>query len=128
MRIVDADGKALWVQTDDSWKYTLNGPIIFDSVHNGESYDAGKEMDWTSSDFDDSNWEAAHQVSGPKGEMVAQLMPPIRVIDTLSPKKQWEINDSTFMYDLGQNITGWANIKVKGPANARVKIRYGERR
>ena len=128
LRIVDAEGKALWVQTDDSWKYTLNGPIIFDSVHNGESYDAGKEMvDWTSPDFDDANWEAAHQVSGPKGKMVAQIMPPIRVIDTLSPKNQWEINDSTFMYDLGQNITGWANIKVKGPANARVKIRYGER-
>ncbi|WP_339714516.1 family 78 glycoside hydrolase catalytic domain [Cyclobacterium amurskyense] len=128
LRIVDAEGKALWIHTDESWKYTLNGPIIFDSVHNGESYDAGEEMEgWTSPDFDDSNWEAAHQASGPKGEMVAQLMPPIRVIDTLSPKNQWEINDSTFMYDLGQNITGWANIKVKGPANARVKIRYGER-
>jgi alpha-L-rhamnosidase len=31
------------------------------------------------------------------------------------------------MYDLGQNITGWARIKVKGSAGDTVRLRYGER-
>lgn len=54
-------------------------------------------------------------------------MPPIRVIDQLEPLDTWDINDSVSMVDLGQNITGWANLKVKGPAGSQVKVRYGER-
>lgn len=128
LKIVDEAGNEHWIYTNDSWKFTLDGPIRFDSVHNGETYDARKEMkDWTMPGFEAHNWKTAHSVSGPKGKMVAQVMPPIRVIQSLEPKAHWSINDSTLMYDFGQNITGWANFRIKGPANSMVKIRYGER-
>jgi len=128
LKIVDTEGAEHWIYTDGSWKFTLDGPILFDSVHNGETYDAGKEMNsWNMADFEANDWKIAHLVRGPKGKMVAQVMPPIKVIQSLEPKAQWAIDDSTLMFDLGQNITGWANIKVKGPAHSKVKIRYGER-
>lgn len=44
LKIVDAEGNEHWIYSNDSWKFTLDGPIIFDSVHNGETYDAGKRI------------------------------------------------------------------------------------
>jgi alpha-L-rhamnosidase len=128
LKVVDFEGNERWFHTNDSWKFNINGPIIFDSVHNGETYDASKEMEgWAMPEFKEEGWETAHLVTGPKGKMVAQVMPPIKIIQSMPVQNRWEINDSTIMFDFGQNITGWANIKVKGTAGSRVKIRYGER-
>ncbi|WP_375582870.1 family 78 glycoside hydrolase catalytic domain [Cyclobacterium xiamenense] len=128
LKVVDTAGKEYWITTGADWKFSLDGPIIFDGVHNGESYDARKEMQgWAAPGFADDSWHPAHEISGPKGKMSAQLMPPIRQVQSLKAVHQWEVNDSTLMLDFGQNLTGWADIRVNGPAGPRVKMRYGER-
>ncbi len=125
--ITTENGKEILVATDSTWRFS-EGPILFNGVHNGETYDARKELgDWANNGFDDDDWKNALEVPGPQGKLSAQLMPPIRIIDQLSPSDTWHINDSVSMIDLGQNITGWAKLKVKGPAGGQVKIRYGER-
>ncbi|WP_162415893.1 alpha-L-rhamnosidase [Cyclobacterium roseum] len=126
--IVDQQGREHLVKTDATWKVTQSGPIIFDGVHNGETYDARKELgNWSEAAYKDESWQAAIPIEGPQGKLSAQVMPPIRVTGKLKPKTSWEVNDSTEMLDFGQNLTGWANIRVAGPAGSRVKMRYGER-
>ncbi|WP_162340527.1 glycoside hydrolase family 78 protein [Cyclobacterium salsum] len=126
--IVDQQGREHLVKTDATWKVTQSGPIIFDGVHNGETYDARKELgNWSEAAYEDESWQAAIPIGGPQGKLSAQVMPPIRVTGKLKPKTSWEVNDSTLMLDFGQNLTGWANIRVAGPAGSRVKMRYGER-
>jgi alpha-L-rhamnosidase len=121
------DGRQVFITSDGTWKFST-GPIIFDGIHNGETYDARLENDgWHLPGFDDSNWNAAMEVKGPAGKLSAQLMPPIRITDTIAPAKTWQINDTVTMIDLGQNITGWASIRVKGPRGSMVTLRYGER-
>ncbi|WP_439484185.1 family 78 glycoside hydrolase catalytic domain [Cyclobacterium plantarum] len=128
LEIVDQQGREHLVKTDATWKVTQSGPIIFDGVHNGESYDARKEMQgWATPGFADGSWQHAIEISGPEGKPSAQVMPPIRMIQSLKTIKQWEVNDSTLMLDFGQNLTGWARIRINGPAGSRIKMRYGER-
>ena len=125
--ITDNEGNIQVIASDESWKFR-NGPIVFNSIHNGETYDARKELgDWMAFSFNDNDWKPALLIPGPNGRMSAQVMPPIRIIDELLPVNSWQVNDTVSMVDLGQNITGWAKIKVKGPPGSRVKLKYGER-
>jgi alpha-L-rhamnosidase len=125
--ITTEDGNQQIVTTDQSWKFS-EGPIVFNGIHNGETYDARRELGpWSEAGYKDETWQNALTIPGPAGALSAQIMPPIRVTGHFEPAKTWQVNDSVTMYDLGQNITGWANIKLKGPEGSRVKIRYGER-
>ncbi len=121
------NGKEKVVASDETWKFST-GPIVFDGIHNGETYDARLELgNWNQAGYDDSGWQNALEVEGPGGKFSAQLMPPIRITGSINPVDTWKLNDTVSMVDLGQNITGWARIKVKGPAGSMVKLRYGER-
>ena len=125
--ITGTDGEKTIVTSDETWRQST-GPIVFDGVHNGETYDARLEIDgWNEPGFDDTRWEPALVTEGPGGKLSAQLMPPIRVIDSIPPVDSWRINDSVMMFDLGQNITGWARIRVTGAEGSMVTLRYGER-
>jgi len=109
------------------WKVT-RGPIVFDALRNGEHYDARLELDgWLTPGYDDSAWKAAAQVAGPGGVLEPQLMPPCQVMRTLPAADSWTLPSGETVYDLGQNITGWARIAVSGARGAEVTIRYGER-
>jgi len=125
--VTDENGSTMIVKSDENWKFSI-GPIVFDGVHNGETYDARLELGcWNHTGFDDSAWNQAVMVEGPKGVLSSQMMPPARIIQTLSPGNTWQINDTVTMVDLGQNITGWAAIKVQGPKGSQVTLRFGER-
>ena len=125
--ITGIDGTKSIITSDGTWKQSA-GPIVFDGVHNGETYDARLEIaGWNEPGFDDASWFPAIVTDGPGGKLSSQVMPPIRVIDSISPVDSWRINDTVMMFDLGQNITGWARIKVAGPIGSMVTLRYGER-
>ena len=48
------------------------GPIIYDSIYNGETYDARLEkLGWSSAGYDDSNWSFAGKVSGPMNAILS---------------------------------------------------------
>lgn len=59
------DGSCDTFSTDTDWK-AMVGPIQFDNVYGGESYDARLEMDdWCKPGFDDSTWQQAVQLDAP---------------------------------------------------------------
>ena len=82
-----ADGRSQSISTDTQWK-TSTGPILFDSIYGGETYDARLEKpDWTAADFDDSGWASAIRVEPPLGKLAAQMMPPIKADEIIKPVK-----------------------------------------
>ncbi len=126
MRIELADGKRINIASSPSWK-VKNGPITSDSVYDGETYDARLETPgWDRPGFDDSEWATAQAVVGPKGVLSAQMMPPIRVADTIAPVAITNRAPGVYVYDLGQNISGWAELRVSGPRGAAVTLRFSE--
>jgi len=121
-----ADGKTVSVASENSWK-VAKGPIVNDSVYDGEIYDARRELPgWDLPGFDDSAWSAAQTVEGSKGTLSAQMMPPIRVIDSIVPVTLANPRPGVFVYDLGQNLSGWAELRVRGPRGAEVRLRFSE--
>lgn len=114
-------GKTL-LRSDNTWKYTYDGPITFDGLRNGEVYDARKEMPgWAENGFDDSNWQNAVVVPGPGGVLFEQTSPLCRV-KGLFPMKEI----SPGVYDCAQNIAGRAEITVRGDAGAEIILKYSD--
>lgn len=127
LRIVHTDGSVTTVASDDTWQGST-GPIVRDGVRNGEIYDARLEMPgWDTSAFDASAWKPAEVTQAPAGRLRAQMMPPVRVHQTLTPISVAEPQAGVFLFDIGQSVAGWAKLLVSGPAGTEVTLRYGER-
>ncbi len=120
------DGSTQTIVSDETWK-AGDGPILRNSVYLGELYDARKEAQgWDRAGFDDSHWESAVVTGQPLGELRAEDAPPIRVTRSFPAVKMAEPKPGVRIFDLGQNFGGWVRLKVKGPAGAHVRMRYGE--
>ncbi|HTE19919.1 MAG TPA: glycoside hydrolase family 78 protein, partial [Armatimonadota bacterium] len=127
VRIEYADGRQEIVATDESWK-TAPGPVVWDSIYAGESYDARAEKaGWDTPGYDDSGWESAKRVPPPGGVVSAQQIEPIKVTETLTSVMMIEPKPGVYLFDMGQNLSGHALLTVAGPAGREVTLRYGER-
>ena len=125
--VVFADGSSRMVVTDGTWRIG-NSPTIFDSIRNGETYDARLETpNWDSPRTNDADWPLARVVAGPGGSLKAQMMPPIKVTATLKPVRLTQPRPGVYVFDIGQNMAGWAQLKVAGPAGTKVVAKYAER-
>lgn len=121
------DGTKETIISDSTWKVS-SGPIVFDGIRNGETYDAGLEkLSWNTPDYNDADWQPVEVVPGPKGKLVAQMLPPIKITKTLKPVKITEPKPGVYVFDMGQNMAGWAKLKVKGPAGTKILMRHEER-
>ena len=102
------------VVSDGTWK-TILGPVIGDGVYDGEVYDARRETPvGTRRGFADSGWSAAQVVEGSAGIRSSQMMPPIRVVDTIVPVRLTSPHPGVYIFDMGQNMSGWARLRVHG--------------
>ena len=66
-------------------------------------------------------------VSAPQGLLRAQTHEPIRVVDVRPPGRRSLPAPGIIVYDIGQNLTGWAEIKVSAPADTAIEIFYSEK-
>lgn len=119
-------GQRAEVVTDATWK-VRQGPIVADSIYDGETYDARLETPgWDRPGFVDAGWQAATLVDPPKGVLSAQMMPPIRVTDTIIPLKMTNPRPGVYVFDMGQNFAGWCRLRVRGPRGTVVRLRHAE--
>ncbi len=126
LRIVteDRDGGRSMVSSDESWRAS-HGPLLENGLYYGERYDARLEMDgWDSPGFDDGDWERAAAVPG--YPLVSQAMAPIRVTRTLAAERVSRPAPGVHVFDFGQNMSGWARLRVEGPRGTEVRLRYAE--
>jgi alpha-L-rhamnosidase len=127
LRVVLADGSVVTLATDESWRAST-GPMLFDAIRNGHIYDARLEMPgWDTASFDDSAWAQPAVVAAPKGTLRAQMCPPMKVTETIRPVKITETRPGVWLFDMGQNMAGWAQLRVSGPAGTKVTMVYSER-
>ena len=126
LKIRYADGAVENIVSDAEWK-TAGGPVVYDDTRHGELYDAREEKPgWDCPGYDDSSWPAASPIEW-NARLEAQTMPPIRSFTPLEPVRTYESLNSSVIYDLGRQITGWAGVTVSGPEGAKVLVEYCER-
>jgi alpha-L-rhamnosidase len=121
------DGRFESVVTDESWRYTTDGPIRFSSLYNGEIYDGRMEMPgWNEVGFDDSKWDSAILTDFAGTNLVWQPDDPIRITKELKPVNLIEPEPGVYVFDLGQNMVGWCRLRVKGARGSEIIMRHGE--
>lgn len=122
-----ADGTTGTLSTDGTWKCST-GPILFDSLYEGENYDARLEKpDWATASYDDSKWEPVSIMEAPRGKLTAQQVEPIRVMQTTAPAKLTQPKPGLFVFDFGQNLTGVPQLSIDVPAGTKLDMQCGER-
>lgn len=127
LHIVYTDGTTSNIDSDESWKGTADGPIRANNEYDGEEYDATKEMPgWNDIGFDDKKWLKAEFVQEPVGKYQAQMNDNIRVMKALSPVRIQKMPGGKYILDMGQNMVGWLQIKVKGLKGQQIKLRFAE--
>lgn len=124
--IENADGTSRMVCSDASWKLS-DSPILESSLYDGETYDARLEQPgWDAPGFDDHSWRAATVHPPTAAVLVASASPTVREIEELKPLAMTEPTPGAFVFDLGQNMVGWARLRVQGPAGTAVALRFAE--
>ena len=127
LRIELEDGSVQTVVSDRTWQ-AATGPVVLDSIRAGEAYDARLEMPgWDTPDFDATAWAQPEVVTAPSSTLTAQSMPPIRVTQTIKPVSITEPQPGIYVFDMGQNFPGWAQLHVQGRAGTKITLRYSER-
>jgi alpha-L-rhamnosidase len=126
MNIRLADDTIITVVTDETWKVS-DGPILYNSIWNGEVYDARLEkIGWSSPGFDASGWKDAEVVPVSDLELKSQIAPPIKVVKNIRPIKIMSPRPGVYIYDFGQNFAGWTKLTVSGPRGTKVTLRHAE--
>ena len=121
-----ADGTSQIIASDPTWKASF-GPIILSDMFEGETYDARREMPgWDGPGFNDAEWASVD--TGTDIDPLIQAYPgvPVRAVQEMPTVKLTEPKPETYVFDLGQNFSGWARLKVKGKAGDTVRMQFAE--
>ena len=116
LKIEFSDGSSKTIVSDESWQWSPTA-ITFNCVRGGETIDAR---------LNSPTRMPVMIVDAPKGMLVSQQQPPIRVTATIKPIAMTEPKPGVYVFDLGTNIAGWATLRTKGVRGSRVTMKYNE--
>ncbi|MDR3110999.1 MAG: glycoside hydrolase family 78 protein [Planctomycetaceae bacterium] len=110
------DGTTKTVVSDESWEITTDGPIRENNDYDGEIYDSRLELRgwkkaWANAP-NEGEWQAASVVAPPKGKLVAQMMPPRRIVEEFKPISVTEVRPGVWVYDFGVNLVGHCRLTL----------------
>ena len=121
-----ADGRSETIATDDKrWQMTCDGAIRSANEYDGEIYDANH------ADLSDSAlWQTATRSAIPRGTLIGNVTPAMRVADTLQVKGMIRKGDGSVILDFGQNFAGWVRTRLTGlglQAGDSLRLRFAEK-
>ncbi len=151
MVITYTDGSEQIITSNDKdWKIFTDGPIRVGSFFQGEVYDATKEdaiKGWTTANYNDKSWKKTvvvplegtaivgdvkygrYTASLPYDDfkIVGQMGNNATVVKTLNALNVEEVRPKVFVYDMGQNMVGFPQIKIKnGKKGQVITMRFAE--
>jgi alpha-L-rhamnosidase len=126
LQVTYTDGTTETITTNNSWKSSY-GPILKSDIYNGETYDANLEMKgWAKNGFNDINWKETSVLNHSKEILVASNGLPVKITKEIKPIKTITTPKGELVFDLGQNIVGWAKIKVQGKKGDTITLKFAE--
>ena len=127
LRIMYEDNSIETISSGKDWKTSLS-PVIFNSIYTAEHYDARLEQPgWNKAGFDDSKWKEVIYRSAPSTNIVAQALHPVRNVETVPVKQINKINEAMYVFDMGRNISGVSQLKIRGKSGTVIRLKHSER-
>ncbi len=123
-----ADGTQDTIASDSTWK-AATGPLLLDTTRLGEVYDARLELtNWSTAGYNDSTWSNVVTRAGTGGSLLAPDAPSVKVFQSVHPVRIIPVTGKpgVYTFDFGQNLVGWGQLTVSGPAGTSVSMVYGE--
>jgi alpha-L-rhamnosidase len=126
LHIIYTDGTEETIVTDQGWK-SSNGPILRSDIYNGEQYDARLEMKgWAKPGFNGSEWKSVEITDHSKSVLVAPQGVPVMAVEEIQPISAITTPKGEKVLDMGQNMVGWARLRVRGNAGDTVIMKFAE--
>lgn len=114
--LIESDPRTLWKESE----------ILENNIYYGEVHDLRKRDPlWCEPGQAGAGWKPSRPVHAPETELVRQNCPADRIIRRLTPMPAGE-KDGKRIYDCGENITGWVNMRCRGKAGEPVTVRHSE--
>ena len=121
---VETEAGEVLLLSDGEWR-AAPGPVTYNDYAQGERHDAALEpAGWDAPGFDAEAWDPATVLDGPGAAPTAQMLEPVKVIETLAPVGESRAASGARILDFGQHVSGWTRIAVSGPAGAEVTLRH----
>lgn len=127
LEIKYSDGSVSTIVSDKNWKTSDRGPVRISEIYNGEVFDNRLEIKgWNESGFRDTNWNSVTEQIFDNNNLIAtynelvtqhQVFPAVHMF--ITPKGEHVI-------DFGQNLVGWARIKISGKAGDSLIVDHAE--
>ncbi|KTE43621.1 MULTISPECIES: alpha-L-rhamnosidase [unclassified Sphingopyxis] len=126
LRIDYEDGGSDWVTTGPDWTIGMS-PILLSEIYDGETYDARLEQPgWDKPGFDDGGWAPVKVGAAPDARLVAQTAPAVGRMGVRRAVAIAEPAPGRFIFDFGQNFSGWVRIRAKGTAGTEISAKFAE--
>lgn len=120
------NGEKECILTDDTWK-VATGPITYSEIYHGETYDARlEEKNWCTSHDVGWIWHDAEVLSYRKDMIIHQENNPVKKTNILKPIELIHTPEGDTVIDMGQNMVGWVQFKVKGYRGQEISLLHAE--
>lgn len=120
------DGRTVSVATGRDWEMRY-GPVLFSDIYHGESYDARRELgDWCLPGASAGAWRAVDVFPAYRGELVPKVNEPVRVTQSLRPRRITEPTKGAYVFDFGQNLAGVCRLRVRGRRGQKITFKFAE--
>lgn len=127
IHVTYTDGTSEKIITDNSWKMN-RAPVLMSEMYAGEFYDARLEQKgWSATGFNEKKWSAVGETDVKYNLLSPQINNPVRVTLTVNPVEIHKTGTDSWLVDMGQNLVGWAKVKVKGQSGTVLRMRFAER-
>ncbi|MBR2808383.1 MAG: family 78 glycoside hydrolase catalytic domain [Oscillospiraceae bacterium] len=110
------DGREEVIGTDESWQ-VREGEIRFSEIYDGETQDTQRTAEPLRSAV---LYEHGYEM------ITAQENEPVRCLKQLEPVKEFTAPNGDHLFDFGQNLTGWTEVRIQGNAGQTITLRHAE--
>ena len=123
LHLVYQNGQTADFVSDASWQWSFS-PITFNSIYGGEDYDARLEPTPDPSRRD-GRWKPVVIQEAPRGVLRKQIAEPVKIMERNGIKDTIR-KDSVLVLDMGQNLSGFPEITVRGKRGQWLRLTPGE--
>lgn len=127
LHLIYDDGTIEVINTDKTWK-CHKSHILIDNIYDGEYQDMNLYIEnWIIFECDENDWKNCNEIKGKHHEkLVPRFSVPVVIKERLKPQKILKTEKGETIIDIGQNMTGWIEIKNKASKDFKVIIEHGE--